>query len=463
MKSFEPAFWKLASLNKLNIINNMESNNDPYYNNMNKIYTYYFNELSKVLNEENIDNINKVIQCGKNVVLKLINNKEYIDDGYFSKHFKIIKNLFTGKSNFQTIQIFETEYYGKILVIDDDIQLAEKDEFIYHEMFVHVPMNLLNNPNNILIIGGGDGGVARELLKYKDINITQIEIDKLVVDVCIKFFPEMASSMYDKRVNLIIDDASKWVDTTNIKYDLIIMDTTDFNAANPLFDNTFFIKLKNILTEKGLLVFNGVNLNWSSDMAYNLLEQQSFFFKYTRLYQCYLPMYGDGHFCFVISSNYMDPLYWIPKYNNEIITNYYNLEIHHASFQLPAYLKKMLYNDNNKPYYFGYHITIEMNGVSYELLNSEHQLIDMLKDTCINIGKLKVKNEGFYKFNPQGVTAYIILSTSHASIHTWPELGKCAIDIFTCKLNTDMSDMSSHLIQLFKPQKYFINYIHRKI
>jgi spermidine synthase len=463
MATIESAFWKLANLNKLDIIKKMETSNDPYYNKMNKYYIYYFNELSKVLNDENIENINKVIQCGKNVVLKLINNKEYIDDGYFSKHFKIIKNLFTEKSIYQTIQIFQTEYYGKILVIDDDIQLAEKDEFIYHEMFVHVPMNLLNNPKNVLIIGGGDGGVTRELLKYKDIIITQVEIDKLVIDACYQFFPEMASSMKNPRVNLIIDDASKWIETNNIKYDLIIMDTTDFNASNPLFDNSFFIKLKNILTEKSILVFNGVNLNWSSDMAYNLLEQQSLFFKYTRLYQCYLPMYGDGHFCFVISSNYMDPLYWIPKYNNEINTNYYNLEIHHASFQLPTYLKKMLYNENNNTYYFGYHVTIEMNGVPFDILNSEKQLLDILKDTCVNVGKLIVKNEGFYKFNPQGVTAYIILSTSHASIHTWPELGKCAIDIFTCKLNTDMSDMISYLTQLLKPKNYSINYIHRKI
>ena len=110
MKSLESVFWKLVNLNKLYIINDMESKKDPYYNNMNKIYTYYFNELSKVLNDQNIDNINKVINCGKHVVLKLINNKEYIDDGYFSKHFKIIKNLFTGKSKFQTIQVFETEY-----------------------------------------------------------------------------------------------------------------------------------------------------------------------------------------------------------------------------------------------------------------------------------------------------------------------------------------------------------------
>jgi spermidine synthase len=463
MKINDTVFWKLVDLNKLYIFNNIDFKKDKYYNELNNIYLYYFNELSKTLNDTNIKNINKVINCGKNVVLKLINNKEYIDDGYYSKHFKIIKNLFMGKSKFQTIQVFETEYYGKILIIDDDIQFAEKDEFIYHEMFVHVPMNLLDNPKNILIIGGGDGGVTRELLKYQHILITQIEIDKLVVDVSLKYFPNMASSMYNNRVKLIIDDAAKWIDNVNkIKYDLILMDTTDFNASNSLFGNDFFKKLQNILSNKGILVFNGVNLNWSSEMAFNLLQQQSLFFKYTRIYQCYLPMYGDGHFCFIISSNFMDPLYWVPKYN-DIETKYYNLEIHNASFQLPSYLKKMLYNDIKKPYYFGYHITIEMNGVSFDLLNSEKQLIDILKKTCINIGKLHVKNEGYSKFEPYGVTAYIILSTSHASIHTWPELGKCAIDIFTCKLNTNLSDMILFLIKIIKPTNYSVNYIHRKI
>jgi S-adenosylmethionine decarboxylase len=361
INSSENVFWNLVKRKQLNIIKKMEQSNDPYYNKINKIYMHYFNELSKILNDEDTNNIHQVIECGKNVVLKLINKNEYIDDGYFNKHFKITKNLYAGNSKYQSIQVYDTEFYGKILIIDDDIQFA------------------------------------------------------------------------------------------------------DFNASNPLFDDIFFTKLQNILTDKGILVFNGVNLSWSPDMAYNLLEQQQSFFKYSRIYQCYLPMYGDGYFCFVISSNYMDPLYRVPKYNN-IETKYYNLEIHNASFQLPTYLKNMLYDENKiKPFYFGYHITIEMNGLSYDILNSENQLLDILKDTCVNIGKLKIKNEGFYKFNPQGITAYIILSTSHASIHTWPELGKCAIDIFTCKTDTDISDMITYLIKLMKPVNYFVNYIHRKI
>jgi S-adenosylmethionine decarboxylase len=242
------------------------------------------------------------------------------------------------------------------------------------------------------------------------------------------------------------------------------MDTTDFNASNPLFENSFFKKLTKILSRCGILVFNGLCANWSSDKVNNLVSQQRQFFNYSTIYQAYIPMYGDGHFCFVISSQHKDPSQWIPTIgisieNKPIKTKYYNLDVHKAAFKLPEDLKqKILYDcdnldeilpetiEKNKPYCFGDHVTLNMEGCTFELLNSEQILIDLLKFACVKVGNLTVVGETFHKFQPQGVTICLLLATSHATIHTWPEHGKCAIDIFTCNKKNNIGNIVDFLI-----------------
>ena len=471
--NIESVFWKIVGLKKTHIINNISSPfNDNIksrsdYNELIKLYNFYKSELLKQFGDD--ESVHRVLECGKSIVDKIISNKQdniFNDDGPFNKQYKITETLFQMQSRYQYIQVFKTMDFGNILIIDGDLQLTERDEYIYHEMFVHVPMSLLKNPKKVLIIGGGDGGIATELLKYPNLSITQIEIDEMVVQVCKKYFPQIASSL--DKINLVIQDASVWIDShpNSEQFDLILMDTTDFNASNPLFDNSFFKKLTKILNKDGLLVFNGMDLNWAPGMAYNLVKQQHKFFKFCRLYQAFLPMYGDGHFSFVISAKDKDPMNLIPLDYPEIKTKYYDTDIHIASFKLPKYLKELLYKQKNKPnknFVFGYHVTIDMEGVDVQLLDSEARLLDILKYACSQVGGLKIVGENYHKFSPQGVTAYLLLATSHASIHTWPEYGKCAIDIFTCGNKQKIINIADYLVSEFKPIRHKINTVNRTI
>lgn len=471
--NIESIFWKIVELKKTYVLNNLNSHADAKIGTghieieLKKLYNFYKSALFKQFGDE--ENANRVLECGKTIVDKIISNKQdniFSDSGLLNKQYKIIETLFQMQSKYQYIQVFKTMDFGNILVIDGDLQLTERDEYIYHEMFVHVPMSLLKNPKKVLIIGGGDGGIATELLKYPNLSITQIEIDEMVVQVCTKYFPQIAASL--DKINLFIQDASVWINShpTNELYDLILMDTTDFNASNPLFVDSFFEKLVKILKKDGLLVFNGIDLNWAPDVAYNLIKQQHKFFKFCRLYQAFLPMYGDGHFSFVISAKDKDPANLIPLNYPEIKTRYYDTDIHIASFKLPKFLKELLYKQKNKSntnFIFGYHVTIDMEGVDVRLLDSETKLLDKLKYACAQIGKLKIVGENYHKFSPQGVTAYLLLATSHASIHTWPEYGKCAIDIFTCGNKQQIINISDYLVSEFKPTRHKINTINRTI
>lgn len=473
---YESIFWKIAKLKKLNIL--LKTENDENYNQIKKIYDNYSIKLINIFGER--CNVEQILECGKNVVSRLIMTKTdigkhdyYINSGHVDKYFKITETLLDVQSKYQSIQIHQSKDFGKILVIDGDLQFTERDEFIYHEMMVHVPMALINSNKikpaeqiHVLVIGGGDGGVTRELLKYENVIIDQIEIDEIIVKVCLEYFPEIAESLKDNRVNLVIEDAAVWVDgqinKNSHKYDFILMDTTDFNAANPLFRDTFFAKLKNIISSTGFLVFNGTSLNWFPNIALNLRKQQLRFFNHSRIYQAFLPMYGDGHFCFSISSNHKDPLQIIPNFSENILTEYYCPEIHQAAFKLPNYLEDMLYESRLGEIKLGNHATIDMTGMEYQLLNSEERLINILEHACVNVGGLIVVNKSFHKFEPHGVTACLLLSTSHATIHTWPENNKCAIDIFTCG-ECNLEKIIDNLVLNFKPSNYFVNYVNRYI
>ena len=249
----------------------------------------------------------------------------YTDKYIVDKVYSNLYELNNTKSAFQTIQIFQSKEpsIGKILVLDGDMQLTESDEFIYHEMLTHVPvMSILELvseskkqiPLNVLVIGGGDGGICRELLKYNDkyINsVTQVEIDNMVIELCHKYLKISDGIYNDSRLELIIDDANKWIITrknADQKYDLIIMDTTDSTISNPLMTDEFLANIKKIMSRKSFLVLNADNLKWNHDAVKDILVQHSNFFKYSKVYQSYLPMYGDGHFGYVISSNYIDPI-----------------------------------------------------------------------------------------------------------------------------------------------------------
>ena len=150
---------------------------------------------------------------------------------------RVDRQLYSGKSEFQRIDVFESVEFGKFLTLDGYMMLTEKDEFIYHEMITHVPMAVHPHVQKVLVIGAGDGGVIRELTRYPDLEqIDMVEIDAQVVEVCKQYLPQTASWFDDERVTLYYEDGLRFVRTKESEYDLIIVDSTDpFGPGEGLF------------------------------------------------------------------------------------------------------------------------------------------------------------------------------------------------------------------------------------
>jgi spermidine synthase len=172
-----------------------------------------------------------------------------------ARSLKIEKQLFEGQSDFQHVQVFQSESYGKVLVLDGVIQLTERDEFSYQEMITHLPLCSVPNPKKVLVIGGGDGGVLREVSRHVSVEQVDIcEIDKMVVDVSKEFFPNVAIGFEDPRVNVHIGDGVKFLEEAEEKtYDCIIVDSSDpIGPAEGLFQKPFYQSLARALRPGGV-------------------------------------------------------------------------------------------------------------------------------------------------------------------------------------------------------------------
>lgn len=269
--------------------------------------------------------------------------------------YKFDNHLFHKKSAFQKIDVYENNLFGKYLVIDDILMITEKDEFIYHEMITHVPMSCNPNIKNVLVIGAGDGGTVRELCRYKSIeSITMVEIDEEVVNACLKFFPQVSSSLKnDTRVNVLFEDGIEFVkNSRNNSYDLIIVDSTDpIGPGEGLFSIEFYKDCYRILSNNGILV----NQSESAYYPFNIRELKrscnkiSKIFPILNYYQAFIPTYPSGHWLFGFASKSITPLNEnIIKWNeNNFKTKYYNTDLHKGSFSLPNYVKEILESSKN--------------------------------------------------------------------------------------------------------------------
>ncbi len=275
--------------------------------------------------------------------------EEHTDDVRFS--IKVDKALYSGQSEFQRIDVFDSKEFGRFFTLDGLMMVTEKDEFIYHDMITHIPMATNPNIKNVLVIGAGDGGTVRELTRYKTIeNIDMVEIDKLVVDICREYIPQTASKLDDSRVNLYFEDGLKFVRTKENEYDLIIVDSTDpFGPGEGLFTKEFYGNCFNALKEDGILVNQHESPYYSSyaksmKRAHKRIKE---FFPVCRVYQAHIPTYPSGHWLFGFASKKYDPL----KDINEdawnklgLKTKYYNTDLHKGCFALPNYVKELLEN-----------------------------------------------------------------------------------------------------------------------
>lgn len=262
---------------------------------------------------------------------------------------RIEKQLFSGESEYQKIDVFDSEEFGKFISLDGEIVFSEKDEFIYDEMVTHVPMAVHPHVKDVLIIGGGDGGVAKELLQYDSVeHIDVVEVDKMFVDVSRQFFPEVACALEDSRVKVYYDDGLRFLRGKKARYDLIINDSTDpFGHTEGLFTKEFYGSCYNALREDGIMVYqHGSPFYDEDEMACRNMHRKVFrSFPISRVYQAHIPTSPSGYWLFGFASKKYHPIKdFRPEVWNarKIETWYYTTHLHIGAFMLPKYVEDLL-------------------------------------------------------------------------------------------------------------------------
>ncbi len=292
--------------------------------------------------------------------------------------YEVDKVLYTNHSKIgQKIEVFRNSFLRKVLAVENEIMITERDERNYHEMIAHIPLAYFNDiPNvRILIIGGGDGGTLFQVLKHPNVKyVTMVELDEGVVEVSKRFFPQFAGAYSDPRVSLVFDDGAKYVSKRlGVKYinvakasplelrianqkgiskgepetefDVVIVDGTGYGEAAPLFSRQFYMQVHELLNdEHGILACKCGSPAWALSTVSHVSSLISRVFKQNYLYQVFQPTYLSGHYTFMFASDNVHPIKtpinWQKWDAKNIDTRYYNKGIHHASFYLPQFLKQ---------------------------------------------------------------------------------------------------------------------------
>lgn len=277
--------------------------------------------------------------------------QETLYDAY-GQSYEVDKVFFEMKTDHQHLMIFQNARMGRVMVLDGVVQTTEKDEFIYHEMLTHVPIFAHGNAKRVLIVGGGDGGMLRETCRHKTIeHITQVEIDRAVVDMAIEYLPNHSAGAYDdKRLNLVIDDGMNFVASTEQKFDVIMSDSTDpIGPGEVLFTSKFYENCKRILNPGGVLVTQNGVVFMQMDEVEGTHRRLSNTFKDAWFYGAAVPTYIGGIMTLAWGTD-DTRLRQLPldvlkerftKANFK--TRYYNPAIHHAAFALPQYVLDKLH------------------------------------------------------------------------------------------------------------------------
>lgn len=268
------------------------------------------------------------------------------------KHvFSIEEVYFESKSEHQHIIIFHNSKFGRIMALDGVIQTTEKDEFIYHEMLTHVPIFAHGAVKDVLIIGGGDGGMLREVLRHQDVaRATMVEIDQAVVDMCTKFLPNHSKGAFnDPRLNLVIADGADFVRKSKDRFDVIIVDSTDpIGPGEVLFRLDFYEACHGLLRQGGVLVTQNGVVFFQPDEVRNTTRCFSRIFRDYSFFTASVPTYVGGDMAFGWGTDderlRKTPLETLQaRYDAAgFKTRYYTPAIHQAGFALPAYIGELV-------------------------------------------------------------------------------------------------------------------------
>ncbi len=257
--------------------------------------------------------------------------------------------LFETHTGHQDLVIFENARFGRVMALDGVIQTTERDEFVYHEMMVHVPMLSHPNPTRVLIIGGGDGGILREVLKHPSVEtVTQVEIDQSVVDLCVQYFPNHSQGAFDDpRLSLVITDGAEFIENNQTAYDVIITDSTDpIGPGEVLFASPYYSGCARSLTDQGILVTqNGVPF-MQGDEVTATYRRWAGVFATRRFYLTPVPTYAGGSMAMGFASKAKLDLPSISSLESRAnsLTNlrYYTPEAHLGAFGLPKFIQALM-------------------------------------------------------------------------------------------------------------------------
>jgi spermidine synthase len=272
---------------------------------------------------------------------------------HYAQKFHIQKLLYEQKTEHQHLVIFENTIYGRVMALDGIIQTTERDEFIYHEMFAHVPLFAHPNPKKVLIIGGGDGGLLREVLRHPSVEqATLVEIDSSIIQISQKFLPKHSQgAFHHPKTEIIIDNGLHFAEKTDRLFDVILCDSTDpIGPGADLFGKKFYQYMQNILNPGGIFVAqNGVSL-LQEEEGYQTRSILKTLFPFQGHYHATVPSYIGGNMQLAWASTQIDlkhpdQLTLESKVNKLALPlRYYNLGMHQAAFQLPEYLTAGLQN-----------------------------------------------------------------------------------------------------------------------
>ncbi len=277
--------------------------------------------------------------------------EKYTDNCGFT--FKVKEVLHTEYSNLQRLDILDTYEFGRVMLLDGFIMYTERDEFVYHEMITHIPLFAHENPKRVLIVGGGDGGSAREVSRHAYLErIDDVDIDEVVPKNSMKYTPFVGSGFKQDNVNLIIGDGIQYVKEKANLYDVVIVDSTDpFGPAEGLFNSEFYSNVKNILSDGGIVVAQAENAYYDAKWMMRSVNNMRKAFGKDRvtIYQAAIPTYPSGCWAFSIAwKGDKHPMESFDKERFEKLNlklKYYNPEIHKAAFVLPNFVREILEND----------------------------------------------------------------------------------------------------------------------
>lgn len=263
---------------------------------------------------------------------------------YYRKGLRVKRILADEQTQFQHLQIVETEFFGKAMILDGIIQLTERDNSGYHEMIVHVPMLAVGKPKRVLIVGGGDGGSLQQVLRYPSVEETVVcELDQRVVDLSREHFASFGDPWIDPRAKLLVRDAFGFLEENPGQFDVIISDTTDpIGMAERLFSDEFYKLMVRALTPNGSAATQCEQPFFDSGLIKQVYKSAKALTKNPAYYYANVPTYPGGGIGFMYVSN----IPWENGLKTPLppgVNNYINPDVYKAAFALPEFFRKELY------------------------------------------------------------------------------------------------------------------------